>query len=109
MSDQRKEIRTLVEHLRSVKITLLLTGATIEVNGLLDVSPFGVGVSVSQLLPVGQSIELFCECPKQALRVQGTLIWSKRVSGDQASYHSGILLQPAQVQQNLEFFQQLSI
>jgi len=115
-AEQRQAERFAPLQGRTGRISLSIEGQA-EIYGILvlrDLSPFGVGIELSQSVETGRQIRLTYEESNLALEVVGTVAWQKQAKPsdsdrpNQKQYQLGIALCPANIAKNINFFRYMA-
>src|SRR5262245_27879230 len=76
--ERRKEGRITLTRPQRGNLSILLDGRQIPVHGVVDVSPTGVGVLVSEAIAVGTSLEVAYKNEVVAIHLPGVTVWSSQ-------------------------------
>ncbi len=88
------------------ELLLLVGEKTFEVWKLLDISPFGVGLSIDQLIDKGSLVTLQYRHREDDIKVVGTVAWSGSENSREegAGFRLGVDFQPDKIASNVALF-----
>jgi len=88
------------------ELLLLVGEKTIEVWKLLDISPFGAGLSIDQLIDKGSLVALQYRHREDDIKVLGTVAWSGAENSKEegAGFRLGIDFHPDHIASNVALF-----
>jgi len=89
---------------------LLVDERTFEIWKLLDISPFGTGLSVDEEIATGSRVILQYQCKGDDIKVSGTVLWSGVENSDEegGGFRMGICFHKSETVLNVALFKALT-
>jgi len=92
------------------ELILVVGERTFEVWKLLDISPFGTGLSINELVGPGSDVMLQYRCEEDEIKVFGTVTWSGSENSQEegAGFRIGIQFNRVEMPMNVTLFKRLT-
>ncbi len=109
MKEHRRAERVVPSQQPLGELMLYVGEQCLAVKSVRDVSPFGIGVCIDKAISNESKIRMRYKTGADDVQVSGVVAWSALVAEDGSNdvagtYRTGICLQPADVEANLEFY-----
>jgi len=102
--ERRREDRIRPAQQPKGKFYLSIGNQCHDVQAVVDVSPFGVGLRIDSAINNGTDINLKYQHEAIEMEVNGSVAWNKTVEQEPPSYLVGISLRPEDIESNILFF-----